>query len=92
MKNWQEKLGKYTIYYRSKFSRDCSRGETEKECSTEMMAVDDVIQLLSDQEQETKEKIRENCDLLPGLWIKKEDGRTFDRIHPYLLRNLILKS
>jgi len=30
-------VNKFTVYYRSKFSRDCSRDETEEEKSTEMI-------------------------------------------------------
>lgn len=35
-----------THYYRSKFSIDCSRGETEEEKTTEMLVEDDVIKIL----------------------------------------------
>ena len=48
----REKIaGKLTVYYRSKFSADCSRNESEEEKNTEMVALQDVLTLLSLNEQ-----------------------------------------
>lgn len=38
--------GKLTVYYRSKFSQDCSRNETEEEKNTEMIALSDVLEII----------------------------------------------
>lgn len=38
---------KFTVYYRSKFSQDCSRQETEAEKNTEMIALSDIKFLLT---------------------------------------------
>ena len=38
---------KFPVYYRSVYSRDCSRNETEEEKSTEMIKLSDVMNCLS---------------------------------------------
>lgn len=43
--------GKLTVYYRSKFSQDCSRNETEEEKNTEMLALSDVLSIIRQHKQ-----------------------------------------
>lgn len=44
-----------THYYRSKYSSDCSRGETEEEKSTEMLEKQNIIALIRNSQNLTKE-------------------------------------
>jgi len=37
---------KFSVYYRSVYSQDCSRNETEKEKNTEMIKLSDIKNLL----------------------------------------------
>ena len=39
---------KITVYYRSKFSQDCRRGETEEEKSTEMITLSDARKVIEE--------------------------------------------
>jgi len=41
------KVDRLDVYYRSKYSRDCSRGETAQEISTEMVDREALLSLLS---------------------------------------------
>lgn len=45
---------KFNVYYRSKFSQDCSREETEEEKNTEMIKLSDLLLTL----KQEKEKIK----------------------------------
>jgi hypothetical protein len=40
-------ISKITVYYRSKHSRDCSRGETDAEKNVEMIALSDVEAIIN---------------------------------------------
>lgn len=48
----REGIGNFTVYYRSKYSPDCSREETEKEKSTEMIELTDLLSFLDGLEGE----------------------------------------
>jgi len=39
-------VNRFTVYYRSKFSQDCSRDETEEDKSTEMIELADLLSSL----------------------------------------------
>jgi len=63
------KLDSYTHYLRSKFSPDCSSGETEKEKSTEMLEKKDVIDWHTSQQKGLIQKVVEMAD---GMKEKRE--------------------
>lgn len=43
-----KKIEYFTVYYRSRFSQDCSRNETKDEKNTEMIKLSDIQDVLSE--------------------------------------------
>ena len=71
----------FTVYYRSVYSQDCSRNETEEEKSIEMIKLSDINSLLSSLDKEIinpKEScspnIKPECDC-NGLYIEPFTGK-----------------
>lgn len=60
--SWEERFD-LPVYYRSKFSQDCSRNETEEEKNTEMVELSQAISFI---QSELDNRTREIIEEIPG--------------------------